>query len=185
MTVWYVQLVTQVGDKENVAGSSDKELDEHSTTAQGVLTSKHSHMEEDMANGVSTMMQDTLTLDSAPAVVHDRGKDDRVTEDGVKEDDAVKGGEVMAELAAVNTGDTQANSNGDTEAEVCYYYDSRQYDKVLRETFRAVHGDMTDGGDVSTVSVTTPDLDQIINGHPLRMYKRTAKVVQKFILCEF
>lgn len=171
-----VQLITQPGDAENDpgGGGGGKEADESSTTAEGLVTSKDSHGQEDTANEVSTVMQDTLTLDSAPAIVSDGVEDDRVTvDDAVKGDDTDKGGEVMAELAATSKGDTQASDDD----EVCYYYDSSQYDKVLRDTFKAVHGDITDGGDINIISANTPNLDEIINGHPLRMYKRTAKVL--------
>ena len=170
-----VQLVTQPGDVQNDPGGGDgKEADESSATPGGLLTPKDSLRQDDTANEITTVTQDTLTLDSAPAIVSDGVEDDSVTvDDAVKGDDADKEGEVMAELAATSKGDTQA-SDGD---EVCYYYDSSQYDKVLRDTFRAVHGDMTDSEDVSIISANTPNLDQIINGHPLRMYKRTAKVL--------
>jgi len=62
-----------------------------------------------------------------------------------------------------------------SEEEVCFYYDSRKYDQVLRDTYKAAVKDCVDGDDINT-SCRAPDLDQIINGHPLRMYKRTAKV---------
>ena len=61
------------------------------------------------------------------------------------------------------------------EGEVCYYYDSSKYDQVLRDTYKAAVKDCIDGDDITIVQ-RTPNLDQIINGHPLRMYKRTAKV---------
>jgi len=62
-----------------------------------------------------------------------------------------------------------------SEGEVCYYYDSSKYDQVLRDTYKAAVKDCIDGDDITIVQ-RTPNLDQIINGHPLRMYKRTAKV---------
>ena len=167
-----VQLTTQPGDVENDPGGGGNEADKSSATVGGLLTPKDSHrQEEDAPNEISTAMQGTLTLDSAPAIVSDGVEDDRVIVDDTGKEDNTGG--VMTELAAAGKGDTQAS--GDDE--VCYYYDSRQYDKVLRKTFRAVHGDMTDGGNVSTVTANTPNLDEIINGHPLRMYKRTAKVL--------
>ena len=164
-----VQLTTQPGDVENDPGSGGG--NESSATVGGLLTPKDSHRQEDAPNEISTAMQGTLTLDSAPAIVSDGVEDDRVIVDDTGKEDNT--GEVMTELAAAGKGDTQAS--GDDE--VCYYYDSSQYDKVLRKTFRAIHGDMTDGGNVSIVTANTPNLDEIINGHPLRMYKRTAKVL--------
>ena len=136
-------------------------------------------------------MQDTLTLDSVPTIANVKeddlvelsAGDSQTSSDGVTRvdstpaigDDAVKDDPVkmMTELANVNSGESQASSDGVTD-EVCHYYDSKQYDKVLRDTFRAVHGDDTTDGDVTTI---TPNLDQIINGRQLRMYKRTAKVL--------
>lgn len=148
-----------------VDDSSGKEADKSFTTPAGVQPPEHSHKEEDMVNDMSTVIQDTLTLDSTPTIADDSSdKDDLAKE--------AKGDEVMN---TISTADMPASSDGVTD-EVCYYYDSSQYNRVLTETFRAVHSDMTDGGDVDIVSVPTPDLDQIINGHPLRLYKRTAKV---------
>lgn len=155
------QFIAQTAGENNDGKGTDKD----STNTMAMLPLKHSHDEDDTINELSTVTQDTLTLDSVPAVANDTVN-------------SVKGDEVTA---AVNTGATQASNDGSVmDSEVCYYYDSSQYGKVLRETFRAVtavNGDTTDG-DV-TASVTTPDLGQIINGHPLRMYKRTAKVYVK------
>ena len=154
---------------------------------------KSSHREED---AVSAAMQDTLTLDSVPVIADDNVKDmvngddvmaelgdSQTNSDGVTKvdsalsiaNDTVKD-EMMTELATVNSGESQASGDGDSD-EVCYYYDSKQYDKVLRDTFSAVHGGDTTDGDITNISVINPDLDQIINGHQLRMYKRTAKVL--------
>ena len=165
----FEQLLTQTVD-EDITGGKEEDV---TTTAE--VTPKPSCSEEDT---VSAAMHDTLTLDSAPII----------TDHNVSK--------VMAEVATVNTGGLQTNSNGVTKVnsapstsndesqagsdgdidEVCYYYDSKQYDQVLRDTFRAVHGDDTVDGDITNVSVISPNLDQIINGHQLRMYKRTAKV---------
>ena len=75
---------------------------------------------------------------------------------------------------------TLSDEESPSEGEVCYYYDSSKYDQVLRDTYRAAVKDCVDGDDIAVVH-KTPNLDQIINGHPLRMYKRTAKV--SCILC--
>ena len=144
------QLITQTADDINDV----EETGENPANTAIELPSKHSHKEDDVVNELSTVTQDTLTLDSVPAVVNDTIN-------------SVKGDKVMADTA-----DTQASNGGDvTDSEVCFYYDSSQYNKAVT----AVNGDVIDR-DVTT-SINTPDLDQIINGYPLRMYKRTAKVL--------
>jgi len=70
---------------------------------------------------------------------------------------------------------TMGDEESSSEGEVCYYYDSSKYDQVLRDTYKAAVKDHTDGDDI-TIAQRTPNLDHIINGYPLRMYKRTAKV---------
>ena len=188
------QLIAQAVDEDHDAGDDGKEADEIPASAGTVLTPKHSHKEEDTSNNVSAVTQNTLTLDSTPAIGNDHVKADGSaavsSEDShtnidniiqtdsvpsVAKDNTVK---VTAELSTFSQGElSQTSSDGGTD-EVCFYYDSKQYDRILGETFRAVHGDSTDdGGDLTTISAITPNLDQIINGHPLRMYKRTAKVL--------
>lgn len=144
------QLITQAVD-DGDDNNGDKGTDDKSSAINAAsLPPQHSDGKDD-TNNVSKVTQETVTLDSVPTMAGDLVKD-KVT-------------------AESSTGDTNSNAN----TEVCYYYDTSQYDKVLRETFRAVNSDVTDG-DVSNDVVTAPDLEQIINGHPLRMYKRTAKV---------
>ena len=182
----FEQLITQTVD-EDITGGKEEDVP---TTAE--VTPKASHSKEDT---VSAAMHDTLTLDSTPSIADDNVKENLVNGDKVMAEVATvsTGGlqtnsdsvtkvdsapdtsndERMTEFA--NTGESQAASDGGTD-EVCYYYDTKQYDKVLRDTFRAVHGDDTIDGNISDVGIITPNLDQIINGHQLRMYKRTAKV---------
>ena len=179
----FEQLITSIAD-----GDTGEKIDA-ATTAEP--SSKAFHKEENKVDNISAAMQETLVLDSAP-LNDNRG--DLVEPAAVsseelqaKSDDIVKvdlppgtgnNSSIMTESATVMQEESLTTSDDDVRDEVCRYYDSRQYHRVLTETYRGVHGDSADGRDITSIpSVITPNLDQVINGYQLRMYKRTAKVL--------
>ena len=181
----YEQLIANMADGDTGGDNATGEEADAATAAE--LMSKPSHNGEDEVNNVSAVMQETLVLDSVP-LNDDHGNlvEPAAEESQTKSDDIVEvdlppasgnDNSVMTESATVTQEESLATCDAVTD-EVCRYYDIRQYHRVLTETYRGVHGDTPDGKDITSIpSVNTPNLDQLVNGHQLRMYRRTAKVL--------